>query len=106
MASLRELEYELGRLRQELSILRELQETDHKQQLQTDELTAAVDRLSIAVLGDEALGVKGLVKTVEELKNESMSTKLSKAKWAGAGVVVILLAKVLWEIAINALGQS
>ena len=97
-STLKELEAQVKVIQKELESLSDLRKADQLQQEQIDILTNAADRLSLAVLGDDKLGVKGLVKTVEELKDQSMSTKLAKAKWAGAGIVVIALAKGLWSI--------
>lgn len=98
MATLREVEQLAIQLKNEVE---ELRSTDIEQQGQLNTLTSAVDRMTLAVLGDDSLGVKGLIKTVGELQNESMSTKLAKAKWAGAGVVVIMVARGLWEVGAN-----
>ena len=99
MSTIRQLEEQVKVIKKELENLDgELRSADKLQQDQIDTLTGAADRLSLAVLGDEQLGVKGLVKTVEELKDQSMSTKLSKAKWAGAGIVLIGIAKGLWAL--------
>lgn len=102
MATLREVEQTVLQVQREVV---ELRNADYKQQEQLDALTSAVDRMSLAVLGDESLGVKGLIRTVAELQKESMSTKLSKAKWAGAGVVIIVIAKGLWEVGVTLLSK-
>lgn len=104
-ASLRELERQVQNIQQELLAIEELRKTDTLQQEQVDTLTNVVDRVSLVVLGDENLGVKGLVKTVAELKEESMSTKLSKAKWAGVGIVLLVIARGLWEAGVALLSK-
>lgn len=104
-STLKELEAQVTAIKKELESLNDLRKADQLQQEQIDTLTNAADRLSLAVLGDEQLGVKGLVKTVEELKDQSMSTKLSKAKWAGVGIAILAIAKGLWAVGSILLGK-
>jgi hypothetical protein len=98
----REIELRAKLFRRDLEDLQskvgDVSAVNEAQQQQLNELVEVVDRMSLAVLGDETLGVKGLIKDVIDLREESMSTRLAKAKWAGAGIALVAVGKMVWEL--------
>jgi hypothetical protein len=56
-----------------------------------DTLTKTVARLSIVTVGDEDLGVAGLVSDVSDLKKERQATLVEHAKRAGIWTGITLL---------------
>lgn len=62
----------------------------------------AVERLSIVTMGDDKLGVKGLVVDMDNMKQFQQTTILDKAKvagiWIGATAVGVGVARAVWGV--------
>ncbi len=89
-------------LRGEIDRLQDL-EVAHRQSAEAvAALSRAMERISIVTMGDDKLGVKGLVADMAETKSINQATLIDKAKtagmWTGMSVVGVAAGKIAWEL--------
>ncbi len=105
-AELEEIRHQArAELRGELDRLQDLEVAHRQVSEATAALSRAMERISIVTMGDEKLGVRGLVADMAEVKSINQATLVDKAKtagmWTGMGIVGVAVVKVVWEIITN-----